>query len=185
MKSNVIPAIKLTVATIVLFCGIYPAIVWALAQFTPGGGKGESLTVENKRYYANVGQNFTQDKYFNGRPSAVEYNSASSAGSNKAMSNGEYLTTVQARIDTFLIHNPAVKQSEIPVELVTASGSGLDPDLSPKAALVQVKRIAVARKLSEEQLRELVTANTQQPVLGLFGPEKVNVLRLNVALEKL
>jgi K+-transporting ATPase ATPase C chain len=185
MKSNIIPAIKLTVATIVLFCGIYPAIVWALAQFTPSGGKGESLTVENKRYYANVGQNFTQDKYFNGRPSAVEYNSASSAGSNNAMSNGEYLTTVQARIDTFLIHNPAVKKSEIPVELVTASGSGLDPDLSPKAALVQVKRIAAARRIPEQQLRQLVSGHIQKPFLGLFGPENVNVLRLNVALEKL
>ncbi|HEV7380077.1 MAG TPA: K(+)-transporting ATPase subunit C [Dyadobacter sp.] len=185
MKSNIFPAIKFTLATLVLFCGVYPAIVWALARLTPDSGKGEIIEAAGKRYYANVGQQFTSDKYFNGRPSAVDYNSASSAGSNKAMSNPEYLAMVQTRVDSFLVHNPAVNKTEIPVELVTASGSGLDPDLSVKAALVQVKRVAKVRGLTEKQLRELVATHTQKPVLGFFGPEKVNVLSLNLALDKL
>ena len=115
----------------------------------------------------------------------MDYNAAGSGGSNKGPSNPDYLKVVQARIDTFLVHNPGIEKKDIPVELVTASGSGLDPDISPKAALVQVKRVAAARKVSEEKITELVSAHIEKPLLGMFGPEKVNVLRLNLALEKL
>jgi K+-transporting ATPase ATPase C chain len=185
MKTNLFPSIKLTIVTLIFFCVVYPAVIWAIARLAPGGGNGNVLTANSKRYYANIGQKFTQDRFFNGRPSAVEYNAAGSGGSNKGPSNAEYLAVVQARIDTFLVHNPGIDKKDIPVELVTASGSGLDPDISPKAALVQVKRVAAARKVSESQIRRIVSVNTQKALLGMFGPEKVNVLSLNLALEKL
>ena len=135
--------------------------------------------------YANIGQKFTEDKYFWGRPSAVDYNAAGSAGSNKGPSNPDYLKQVQGRIDSFLVHNPAVKNEEIPAELVTASGSGLDPDLSPAGATIQIKRIAAVRKLDASKLISLVNKQTEKPLLGLFGPAKVNVLKLNIELDKL
>src|SRR5437879_2650697 len=90
--------------------------------------------------YENVGQKFTKDKYFWVRPSAVDYNAAGSGGSNKGPSNPDYLKQVQDRIDTFMVHNPTVKKSEVPAEMVTASGSGLDPDISPAGAAVQSVR---------------------------------------------
>lgn len=185
MKTNIFPAIKLTIVTLLFFCVVYPAVVWAIARLAPGSGQGEMVTAKGKRYYANIGQKFTEDRFFNSRPSAVEYNAAGSGGSNKGPSNPEYLAVVQARIDTFLVHNPGVDKKDIPVELVTASGSGLDPDISPKAALVQVKRIAAFRNVSEEKIMQLVSAHTEKPLLGMFGPERVNVLGLNMALEKL
>ena len=185
MRTNIFPAIKLTLVTLVFFGAVYPAIVWAIAQLTPDNGHGELINADGKRYYANVGQNFTQDRFFNSRPSAVGYNAAGSGGSNKGPSNKEYLDVVQARIDTFMVHNPAIAKKDIPVELVTASGSGLDPDISPKAALVQVKRIAAVRRIDEEKIRQIVVSNTEEPLFGVFGPAKVNVLSLNLALEKL
>lgn len=185
MKTNIFPAIKLTLATLVFFTVIYPAIIWAVAQLAPNSGKGEIVTADGKNYYSNVGQTFTEDRYFNSRPSAVDYNAAGSGGSNKGASNEEYLQTVQARIDTFLVHNPGVDKKDIPVELVTASGSGLDPNISPKAALVQVKRVAATRKISEEKVEKIIEENTEGPLVGLFGPEKINVLKLNLALDRI
>ena len=185
MKTNIIPAIKLTLVMLVFFTVVYPASIWAIAQLAPNSGKGEVIVANGKVYYSNVGQNFTEDKYFNSRPSAVNYNAAGSGGSNKGASNEEYLQAVQARIDTFLVHNPSVDKKDIPVELVTASGSGLDPDISPKAALVQLKRVAFTRKISTERIEKIITENTEGPLFGLFGPEKINVLKLNLALDKL
>ena len=171
---------------IVLVAVIYPLVVSGIAKFTPGGGGGEKVMVNGKVVgYALIGQKFTQDRYFNSRPSAVEYNAAGSAGSNKGPSNPDYLKVVQARIDTFLVHNPGMEKSQIPAELVTASGSGLDPDLSPAAAKIQVARIAKVRGITAERLSQLVDAHTKGPLLGLFGPSTVNVLTLNVALDAL
>ncbi|HQY12236.1 MAG TPA: potassium-transporting ATPase subunit C, partial [Ferruginibacter sp.] len=119
------------------------------------------------------------------RPSAVDYNAAGSAGSNKGPKNPDYLKQVQDRIDSFLVHNPGVKKEEIPAELVTASGSGLDPDISPAGASVQVKRIAAVRKLAEATIISLIDKQTEKPLLGFMGPAKVNVLKLNIALDKL
>ena len=157
-----------------------------MATFSSGGGKGETVSVNGKVVgYANIGQKFTADKYFWSRPSAVDYNAAGSAGSNKGPTNPDYLKQVQDRIDTFLVHNPGVSKNDIPSELVTASGSGLDPHLSPAGVQVQVKRIATVRKMDETKIRALVQQHIQKPLLGLFGPATVNVLKLNMALDKL
>jgi K+-transporting ATPase ATPase C chain len=186
MKSHILPALKLTLACIVFFCGIYTVAILAIAQVAPGHGLGESLSSNGRKVgYALEGQAFTQDKYFGGRPSAVGYNAAGSGGSNKGPFNPDYLKDVQSRIDTFLVHNPGVRKEEIPSELVTASGSGLDPDLSPAGVLIQVKRIAAVRKVSEQKLCELIAQHTEGPFLGLLGPTKVNVLKLNIALDSL
>lgn len=172
----------MTLLTLVFFAGVYTLAVWGVAQLAPNRGAGETISQNGKACYANVGQKFTDDRYFWSRPSAVDYNAAGSGGSNKAASNPDYLATVQARIDTFLAHNPGIAKAEIPVDLVTASGSGLDPHISPKAALVQVHRIARLRNLPSEKVQALVAEHTEKPLLGLFGPERVNVLKLNLAL---
>jgi K+-transporting ATPase ATPase C chain len=185
MKTNILPAIKLTVLSIILLMVIYPLALWGIAQLSPNNGKGEIVSQNGKTYYSNIGQTFTQDQYFNSRPSAVGYNAAGSGGSNKGPSNTEYLAEVQARIDTFLLHNPGINKSEIPVDLITASGSGLDPDISVQAAKVQVKRIAKVRNVSETALQQLITQQTESPTFGLFGPEIINVLKLNLALDNL
>lgn len=186
MKTHIGPAIRLTVVLLVLLSVVYPLVVAGIATFAPGGGKGETISVNGRVVgYKRVGQAFTQDRYFNSRPSAVDYNAAGSGGSNKGPSNPDYLKTVQARIDTFLVHNPGVRKEDIPSELVTASGSGLDPDLSPMGAHIQVERIARVRGLSASQLHKLVDEHTETPLLGIFGPSKVNVLALNVALDQL
>lgn len=186
MKNHIVPALRLTLVMLVLLAVIYPLLVWGVATLAPGAGKGETVLVNGKVIgYKLIGQKFTEDRYFNSRPSAVDYNAAGSAGSNKGPSNPEYLQTVQARIDTFLAHNPGVQKADIPAELVTASGSGLDPDLSPIGAKVQVARIAKVRGLSVEKLTQLVDEHTVGPLLGVFGPAKVNVLQLNVALDEL
>lgn len=183
MKKDIISAIRLTIATIILFAVVYPVCVWGVAQFAPNSGKGEIIEYEGKTYYSNIGQSFTSDKYFQSRPSAVNYNAAGSGGSNKAPSNSEYLETVKARIDTFLINNPSIQKNEIPVDLITASASGLDPDISVQAAHIQVKGIAKVRGLSESDVQKLVDEQTEKPLLGLFGTEKINVLKLNIALD--
>lgn len=185
MKTNLIAALRLTLVLLLFFSGVYTFLVYGMAMLSPGKGKGEMITAGGKQYYANIGQSFTADRYFNGRPSAVNYNAAGSGGSNKGPSNEEYLTLVQARIDAFLVHNPAVLKEQIPVELVTASGSGLDPHISPKAARVQVKRIAAVRHLSEQAIDEVIVQQTEKPLLGIFGPSKINVLKLNLALDRL
>ncbi len=186
MKKYLAPSIKLTLVMIIICAVIYPLFIALVAKAAPGGGKGETVTVDGKIVgYANIGQKFTDDKYFWSRPSAVDYNAAGSAGSNKGPSNPDYLKQVQDRIDTFLVHNPGVKKEDIPAELVTASGSGLDPDLSPAGAKVQAKRIAAVRKLNEEVVLALIDKQTEKPLLGIFGPSKVNVLKLNIELDKL
>lgn len=186
MKKNLLISLKLTLVMIILCAVLYPLLIAGIGKAAPGGGKGETLSVNGKVVgYEKIGQKFTDDKYFWGRPSAVDYNAAGSAGSNKGPSNPDYLQIVQDRIDTFLVHNPGVKKEEIPADLVTASGSGLDPDISPASAYVQIKRIAAIRGLSDARVQSLVDAHVDKPLTGILGPSKVNVLKLNIALDEL
>lgn len=186
MKQHILPALKLTFICIVVFCGLYSLVILGIAQVAPNKGEGQTVIVNgNVKGYALEGQSFTQDKYFNGRPSAAGYNAAGSSGSNKGPSNPDYLKDVQNRIDTFLVHNPTVAKADIPSDLVTASGSGLDPNISVKGALVQVNRIAKERKTTPEKIKALVEKNVEKPLAGLFGTEKINVLALNIELDRL
>ncbi|NBA88973.1 K(+)-transporting ATPase subunit C [Emticicia sp. CRIBPO] len=185
MKS-LFSVIILTLFTLVLFGVLYPLAITGIAGLAPGAGKGETVSVNQKVLgYKKLGQSFTAEKYFWGRPSAVSYNAAGSAGSNKGPSNPAYLKEVETRIDSFQVHHPYLTKKEIPSEMVTASGSGLDPDISPEAAMVQIKRVATARNISETQVAALVEKSIQKPLLGLFGPSVINVLELNAALDQI
>lgn len=186
MKQHILPAFRLTIVCMVFFMGIYSLIIWLPVQAMPGKGKGETVSFNNKIVgWKLLGQKFTDDKYFWSRPSAVDYNAASSGGSNKGPTNPDYLKQVQDRIDSFSVHNPGINKADIPSDLVTASGAGLDPHISVQGAYVQVKRIAKTRNLPEEKVKVLVSQHIEKPLLGLFGTEKVNVLSLNIALDEL
>ncbi|HVI46323.1 MAG TPA: K(+)-transporting ATPase subunit C [Chitinophaga sp.] len=186
MKKYLLPSIKLTIILVVVLGGLYPLLLAGIAKMAPGKGDGVTVTHNGKVVgYERIAQAFTSDKYFQPRPSAVGYNAGGSGGSNKGPSNPDYLKTVQERIDTFLVHNPDVKKADIPAELVTASASGLDPELSPAGAYIQIARIAKLRGIPADKLKQLVEANTKGPLLGLLGPATVNVLKLNVALDEL
>lgn len=182
MKNNILPAIRLTIVCLVFFCGFYTLIVLGISKVVP---ERMSFDKSENGFYTTVGQGFTSDKYFSSRPSAVSYNAAGSGGSNKGPSNPDYLAEVQGRIDTFLVHNPGIDKSDIPSDLVTASGSGIDPNISVQGAKVQLKRIAKIRKISEDSLNQLIQEHTEKPLLGLFGTEKINVIKLNLSLDKL
>lgn len=188
MISNLFKSFKLTLMFCVLFSVCYIFVLWAFAQvFGPNKGNAEVVDLDGKIVgAANVGQHFTRDIYFWGRPSCAGdgYDASSSAGSNKGPSNEEYLMDVEARIDTFLVRHPYLKREEVPAEMVTASGSGLDPQISPKAAFVQVRRVAQARSMPVEKVMAIVSRQVESPLLGVFGPETVNVLKLNIALDK-
>lgn len=180
---NIFSVLKFTFLIVLIFAVIYPLAIYGIAQFASNQGKGETISVNGKVVgYQKIGQKFDKSNYFWGRPSTVDYNAARSAGSNKGPSNPEYLALVQKRIDTLLLVHPYLKKSDIPSDMVTASGSGLDPNISAEGALMQIKRIAKVRKLPENKVKALVISTINKPIIG---PEIVNVLELNVALDEL
>jgi potassium-transporting ATPase KdpC subunit len=184
MLKNIMPSLKLTLIMIVLFAVVYPLIIWGIAQFAPNSGKGITIEKSGKTIgFENIAQKFTRDKYFWPRPSAVNYNAAGSGGSNKSPYNPDYVKSTQALLDSFLKYNPEVKKEEIPSEMITMSGSGLDPDITVQGAMIQVPRIAKARKLSRQALEKLISDYTDKPTLGFLGIERINVLKLNIALD--
>lgn len=183
-----IQSLRFTIGFCAFLAVFYVLILWIYGQFaSPNSGNADVVTCNGKVVgAANVGQQFTKDIYFWGRPSCAGdgYDGTSSAGSNKGVTNPEYLDEVEARIDQFLVKHPYLQRNEVPAEMVTASASGLDPHITPESAYVQVQRVANARGLDATVVRSLVDLQTERPFLGLFGPEKVNVLKLNVALDE-
>lgn len=131
-----------------------------------------------------VGQNFVSEQYFHGRPSAVSYNVDGMAGSNLAISHPDLHKQIKERTVQFAQNNHITEQ-HVPNEMVTASGSGIDPDISPESALLQVKRVAQQRHLSEQRVRDLVQQQIQPAQFGVYGQARVNVLQLNLALDQL
>jgi potassium-transporting ATPase KdpC subunit len=168
---------------------IYPLVVTGLARgLFPSQAGGSLIQQEGKTVgSALIGQPFTAPRYFWSRPSATSpfpYNAAASAGSNLGPTNPDLLSTVQARLEALRAADPGNK-GKIPVDLVTSSGSGLDPDISPAAAEYQVDRVARARGLAAEQVRQLVAAHTRGRQFGVLGEPRVNVLELNIALDRI
>jgi K+-transporting ATPase ATPase C chain len=168
---------------------LYPAIVTGIAQcFFPGQANGSIITQDNRAVGSElIGQSFTDPKYFWGRPSATTpyaYNAEASSGSNSGPMNPDFLMAVKHRIQTLQLAD-RLNTAPLPVDLVTASASGLDPDISPLAARYQVYRIAKARKCPVDKVQALVVAATKKRFLGVLGEPRINVLQLNLALDAL
>jgi K+-transporting ATPase ATPase C chain len=168
---------------------IYPALVTGIAQLLFPFQANGSLIKHNNQFIGSqlIGQSFTNENYFWGRPSATTpfpYNAENSSGSNWGPMNPEFLSAVKARVFVLQQSDPK-KQKPIPVDLVTASASGLDPEISPFAAIYQVPRIAKARKISEQKILALIQQLTKKRYLGILGEPRLNVLQLNIALNNL
>ena len=184
-KTALIATTVLTVLTGV----VYPLAIWVLAQTIFPSQAGGSLVVEGSKVVGSslIGQNFSSPRYFQSRPSAAGdkgYDAANSGGSNLAPTNKALIDAVKLRLKNFVESNPGTDARQVPVDLVTASGSGLDPEISPAAANLQVARVAHARGLSEDQVRQLIAENTRPRSAGIFGEPGVNVLLLNLALDR-
>jgi K+-transporting ATPase ATPase C chain len=168
---------------------IYPLLVTGMAQILFPYQANGSLIINNGKIIGSqlIGQSFTSPGYFWGRPSATTpypYNAANSTGSNMGPSNPDFIKLVYSRVDTIRQADPE-NRDRIPVDLVTASGSGLDPEISPLAAYYQVPRIAKARGMSEQDIQSLIQQLTKNRTFGILGEPRVNVLNLNIALDSL
>lgn len=187
MKIYLIPSLKITFLTLVLFGVVYPLVITGIAKvIAPNKGEGAIVEVSGEVVgFEVIGQSFVSDVYFNSRPSAVGYNAAATGGSNKSPTNPNYLAQVEERIANFLKQNPDIKREEVTVDMVTASGGGLDPHISVQAAEIQVARIAKARSIEKSRIQNLVNQHIEKPLLSIFGPSKIHLLKLNIALDKL
>jgi K+-transporting ATPase ATPase C chain len=185
MKKNLLIAVLMTVVTTVLLGIIYPLVVTGLAQLIfPNKANGQLIARDGKIVGSRIiGQPFTGAGYFHSRPSAAGsgYDAANSGGTNLGPTNKVLIARVEQDAAALHAENPAVP---VPVDLVTTSASGLDPDISIAAAEFQIPRIARARNLSDDQVRELIAAHTEGRQLGFLGEPRVNVLALNLALDR-
>jgi potassium-transporting ATPase KdpC subunit len=165
----------------------YPLLVTGLARFCfPSQSNGSFIRHQGKVIgSALIGQDFQTAKYFHGRPSAANYDALASGGSNLSATNRQLIKTVTERIDIVRKENGLPANFSVPSDLITASASGLDPNISPESAMLQIPRIAKARNLPIATIRYLVKKHIEYPFLRIFGVSRVNVLRVNLALDSL
>jgi K+-transporting ATPase ATPase C chain len=185
MKKNLITAVLMTVATTVLLGILYPVLVTGLAQLMfPKQANGQLIQRNGVLVGSRlIGQPFSGPGYFHSRPSAAGaagYDAGASSGSNLGPTNAQLITRVSGDVAKLQVENPG---AAIPVDLVTTSGSGLDPDISPAAAQFQIRRVALERKVSEAEIARIVAENSQNRQWGFLGEARVNVLELNLALD--
>jgi K+-transporting ATPase ATPase C chain len=186
MRRNLITAVLYTIVTTVLFGVLYPFVVTGLAQVLFHGKANGQLIYRDGQLVGSriIGQPFSAPKYFHSRPSAAGngYDAANSGGSNYAPTNKKLIDRVAGDVAAYQPEHPG---TDVPIDLVTASGSGLDPDITPAAAEFQVARVARERNLPEDAVRRLVLENTRGRQLGFLGEPRVNVLLLNLDLDQL
>ena len=184
MNKDLRIAIRFTLVTTVIFGLAYPLVITGLSQWLFPHQANGSLIIQDGRIIGSqlIGQTFSSNRYFHARPSYAGdgYDAANSSGSNLAPTNRALVERVQAEVAKLRAENP---NAPIPADLVTASGSGLDPEISPAAAEFQVPRVAQARHISQELLRALVAKHTEARQFGIFGEPRVNVLELNLDLD--
>ena len=197
MVKELRPAIVLVVALTIITGLVYPLVMTGIAGVIfPYQSQGSVIEQDGKAVgSALIGQEFTSDKYFHGRPSATvapdpndatktvpaPYNAANSGGSNLGPTNKALIERVQGDVDKLKQENPS---AAVPIDLVTTSGGGLDPHISPQTAYFQVPRVAKARNMPEDRLRQLVEEHVEGRTFGLLGEPRVNVLALNLALDR-
>jgi K+-transporting ATPase ATPase C chain len=175
-----------TLVTMVLFGGVYHAGLWAVGQVAfPAQAQGSTIRRDDGSVIGSslVAQAFARSGYFHPRPSAVDYNAASTGGSNFGPSNPEHLELVKERLAEVIAAESA-PASDVPSEMITASGGGLDPHIPPAAAHLQAARVAAARGIDPNRIRALIDAHTEPPTFGFLGRARVNVLELNLALDE-
>ena len=186
MKKNLITTILMTIATTVLLGILYPLLVTGLAQLIfPKQANGQLIRGKDEVVIGSrlIGQPFSGPGYFHSRPSAAGaagYDASASGGSNLGPTNAQLITRVNGDVAKLQAENPGVP---IPVDLVTTSASGLDPDISPAAAEFQIRRVAAERKISEAEVARLVQENSENRQWGFLGEPRVHVLELNIALD--
>jgi len=185
MKKNLITAVLMTIATTVLLGILYPLLVTGLAQLIfPKQANGQLIQRDGLVVGSRlIGQQFSGPGYFHSRPSAAGvagYDATASGGSNFGPTNAQLITRVNGEVAKLQAENPG---TTVPVDLVTTSGSGLDPDISPAAAQFQIRRVAAERKIPETEVARLVEANSENRQWGFLGEPRVNVLELNMALD--
>lgn len=190
MSRTFLVALRMTVVTIVVTGVVYPLLVWAVSAVAfPSQANGSMVRSSSGRVVGSelIGQQFSSDAYFHSRPSAAGngYDAMASGASNLGPTSRKLVSEVDSRVTDVLATDPGAKLGSIPVDMVTASGSGLDPDISPDDAYLQVARVAKARGLSATSVHDLVTSHVVGRTLGVLGEPRVNVLDLNLALDAL
>ena len=178
-------SVGLSIVALTLCGFVYSSVATGLGQVIFPDQANGSLIVENDRVVGSslVAQPFIQAQYFQPRPSAANYDPMAMAGSNMAVTNPALHQAIDERLNKIAVQEQ-VEKSKIPADLVTASGSGIDPEISVQSASIQVKRVAQARQISEQEVVKLVQQYTLQPTLGILGEARVNVLELNLALDR-
>lgn len=189
--SEIRPAIVSTLVLAVICCGFYPLAVTGISKVAfAKQADGSLITDKNGNVIGSslIGQNFSGERYFHPRPSAAGangYDAASSSGSNLGPTSRKLADLIKERVAAYRAANGLAENAKVPADAVTASGSGLDPHISPANAALQTARVAKARALSPEKVKELIAANTDKADLGLLGEAGVNVLKLNLGLDSL
>jgi K+-transporting ATPase ATPase C chain len=185
MLHDIKHGVRFTLVTMLLLGGGYHAALWAVGRIAfPAQAEGSLIRRADGTIVGSglIAQKFARPVYFQPRPSGVDYNAASTGGTNYGPSNPDHLEAVQERLDA-IVKQEAAAPAQVPSEMVTASGAGMDPHIPPAAAALQAARIAAARSVSVERVRELIQAHTEPPTLGFLGRARVNVLELNLALD--
>lgn len=185
---NVWITLRTSAVLFVLCCVLYQLVITGVARVVmPHQAAGSLIYNSNHDVIGSelIGQSFTDPHYFQGRISSIDYNANGSGSPNYAPSNPELIKRIEESVTTWQKQNPSVPVASLPVDLITNSGSGLDPDITPQAAAAQIPRISQLTGLSAEQLQSLVSSNTTPAQLGIFGEPAVNVLKLNLAVQQL